>query len=48
MMPLIGESLDFLFYLLNSSLSPHENSFILQTVLVETVSLPCENELDYM
>ena len=45
MMPLIGESLDFLFYFLNSSLSPHENSFILQTVLVETASLPCETRV---
>ena len=45
MMPLFGESLDFLFYFLNSSLSPHENSFILQTVLVETASLPCETRV---
>ena len=45
MMPLFGESLDFLFYFLNSSLSPHENSFILQTVLVETASLPCETQV---
>ena len=45
MMPLFGESLDFLFYFLNSSLSPRENSFILQTVLVETASLPCETRV---
>ena len=28
MMPLIGESLDFSFYFLNSSSRPHQNSFI--------------------